>query len=69
MNHDFCVGCNPSSNLPLCAIGLAPNNAYIENIINNSALSKSENFVCHKTAQDISTGKLTILSKCDDCGL
>ena len=69
MKHDFCVGCDVSSALPLCAIGQAPSNAYIENIINNNELSKSENFVCHKTSQDISNGKLTILSKCDDCGL
>ena len=69
MNHDFCVGCNPGSSLPFCAIGNDPSNAYIENIINNDNLSKLENFVCHKTAQDLSTGKLTILAKCDDCGM
>lgn len=69
MNHDFCVGCNPGSSLPLCAIGTAPSNAYIENILNGESLTKLENFVCHKTSQDLSSGKLTILPKCDDCGL
>lgn len=69
MNHDFCAGCSVNSILPPCAFGLAPSNAYIETIINNTKLSESENFVCHKTAQEISNGKLTILAKCDDCGL
>ncbi|MBP3327271.1 MAG: hypothetical protein J6L77_12750 [Coprococcus sp.] len=69
MDHNFCVGCNPGSSLPFCAIGVSPSNAYIENIINNDTLSILENFVCHKTAQDLSTGKLFILSKCDDCGM
>ena len=69
MNHDFCVGCNSGSGLPICAIGLAPSNAYIENIINNESLIMLENFVCHKNAQYFSSGKLSILSKCDECGL
>lgn len=69
MNHDFCGGCNHGSLLPLCAIEKAPNNAYIEKILNGEPLSQIENFVCHKASQDFSSGKLTILSKCDDCGL
>ena len=69
MNHKFCMGCNPGSSLPLCAIGKAPSNAYIENILNGEPLSHLENFVCHKASQDLSSGKLTILPKCDDCGL
>lgn len=69
MNHNFCVSCNPGSSLPFCAIGHAPSNAYIENIINNANLTKYENFVCHKAAQDISSRKLVILDHCDDCGL
>ena len=63
MNHDFCVGCNTGSSLPSCAIGYAPSNAYIENIINNDNLSTAENFICHKTSQDLSSGKLVILDK------
>lgn len=69
MNHDFCVGCDSGSGLPVCAIGLAPCNAYIEKIINEEILTEHENLVCHKTSQDISNGKLTILAECDDCGL
>lgn len=69
MNHYFCVGCNSSSSLSFCAIGLAPSNAYIENIINNDCLMKHEHFVCHKASQDLSSGNLTILDMCDDCGL
>lgn len=69
MNQDFCVGCNISSRLPSCAIGYAPNNAYIENIINNDSLPTAENFICHKTSQALSSGKLVILDKCDNCGL
>lgn len=69
MNPDFCVGCNSGSSLPSCAIGIAPSNAYIENIINNDIVSTLENFICHKTAQDLSSGKLNILSNCDDCGM
>lgn len=69
MNHDFCVGCDTGSSLPNCAIGYSPNNAYIENIINNDSLSTAENFICHKTSQDLSSGKLIILDRCDNCGL
>lgn len=69
MNNDFCVGCNTGSNLPNCAIGYTSSNAYIENIINNDTLSKTENFICHKASQDLSGRKLVILDKCDNCGL
>lgn len=69
MNHNFCNGCPPSAGLPKCAIGLAPNNAYIEDIINGSPLFFMENFICHKTAQNIVEGKLKILDQCNDCGL
>lgn len=69
MNPNFCEGCGQSSNLPECAVKLAPNNSYIEDMINGTALSYSENFVCHKAAQDFSDGRLSIQSSCDDCGL
>lgn len=69
MNHDFCVGCTLNSGLPCCTVGLTPGNAYIENIINNEPLTMVENFICHKAAQDFSGTKLSILSRCDDCGL
>lgn len=69
MNHSFCKGCTPGSDLPECAIGLAPGNAYMEDIINGSKLSRMEHFICHKTAQDFSESKLSISNKCDDCGL
>lgn len=69
MNHDFCTGCNINSNLPSCAVGYAPDNAYIENIINNDILPSAEHFICHKASQDLSGGKLAILDKCDDCCL
>lgn len=53
MNHDFCTGCNINSNLPSCAVGYAPDNAYIENIINNDILPSAEHFICHKASQDL----------------
>ena len=51
------------------AVGYAPDNAYIENIINNDILPSAEHFICHKASQDLSGGELAILDKCDDCGL
>lgn len=69
MNHDFCTGCNTDSGLPGCAVGYAPHNVHIETMIDNHTLPAAENFICHKTSQDFSNGKLVILDKCDDCGL
>lgn len=69
MNRNFCKGCEQNLCSPNCAIRLAPNNTYIEDMINNSKLSYLENFVCHKTAQELSNGKLSIQAACDDCGL
>lgn len=67
--YSFCIGCNPQFELPKCAVGLAPSNAYIEDIINGSPLTLVENFICHKTAQVIEGNKIRILDKCDNCGL
>ena len=69
MNKNFCPGCNVSEGLPPCALNKAPSNAYIENIINESQLSYTDHFICHKFAQSYDSGKLIISSKCDNCGL
>ncbi len=70
MDHEFCVGCNFDSKFPVCAVKSIPKNIHVESIINNcDEVSFNEIFVCHKTAQNLTSGRLHILSECDDCGI